>query len=111
MSENSTRPVVPSGPTSPNTNAPTPGRPEGDGKKSEEGRTGGRRSWNEIAEENGVLAGRVEELVKALTPLAKIPMDRNLPADGVQYALAKEGRPFLVTTAMLRAAREAVGSE
>lgn len=108
-------PVVPSGPTVQASAANEPkvesaSTPSDERRAtSDDKRPGGRRPYEEILEENKVLARRVGELLAALQPFAGVPIDPRAEPDRPQYALTKGGPAVLITAAHVTAARRAVG--
>lgn len=77
--------------------------------RSDERRTGGRRPYEEILEENKQLARQVAAMREALRPFMRIPVDRTKKPGDPQYSLTKGvNTPFVVTGAMVDAAVAAV---
>jgi len=101
-------PVVPDGPTPPETQAPDRLDKKGKGK-GDDGATGGRRPYEDVLGELKALQPRVEELRMALAPLAAIPDDPRKAEGEVLYRLVREGRGQAITCADIRRARSALG--
>jgi hypothetical protein len=68
---------------------------------------GGRKPWDELAEENRILAQRVQDLRQALEPFTRLPDDPAKPADAVLYVLARHGAEMKLTCGQIRAAVKA----
>lgn len=74
-----------------------------------ERRIGGRRPYEEILEENRILAERVQVLLPLVSVLASIPIDPQTDPKRPQYILSKSGKPFALLGEPVLAARAAMG--
>jgi hypothetical protein len=120
MAKNDSGPRVPDGPTAPGAgqgpetieeaagHAGSPAGGEGRPPK-EDKRSGGRRSYEEILEEKGVLLEQNAELRVALDPFSRIPIDSGKPPGHVQYVLARGGKETKLTGEHIQRARTALG--
>ena len=99
-------PMVPRGPTAP----PAPARDAAEAKNDAPDKTAsGRRSYDDVLAEVKVLQPRVEELRRALAPLAALPEDATKAAGEVLYELARGGRQATLTCGDIRRARDLLG--
>ena len=101
-------PMVPRGPTAP----PAPARDAAEAQQKNDApdkTASGRRSYDDVLAELKVLQPRVEELRRALAPLAALPEDATKAAGEVLYELARGGRQATLTCGDIRRARDLLG--
>jgi hypothetical protein len=103
-------PRVPDGPTAPDANEPQRRTPSDEPRAtSEERRSGGRRAYEEILDENRQLNRRLAELTESVAVLASMPIDAQQDPKRPQYALSKGGPCVMITGEQVLAARRALG--